>query len=177
MHELPNDLLLAGGEQVIVGSSSWAEFRNYCDAHRDISLRFSGSTQGDDVADILVVEIQHSGKVRGVELLLYPRHPSPCTNADFTRCIPPGSYPLSPDLSSSLPVIPRIFPQLSGIRAPNELNRAHDGEARRTLLAFAAIIPTTLRDLVVRAGEMCLLDGITALRDGPHCFNETIINP
>jgi len=94
-------------------------------------------------------------------------------NADFTRRIP-GSYPLSLDLSSLLPVIPRISPidipqsalalegtpplrddpQLSGIRVPNEPNHVHDGEMRRTLLAFVAILPTTLRDVVMRAGDV-----------------------
>ncbi|KAI9436129.1 hypothetical protein BJY52DRAFT_1387361 [Lactarius psammicola] len=200
VHEPPNDLLLAGGEQVIVGATGWAEFRNFCDVHRDISLRLAGSTRRDDVADILVVEVQHSGKVRGVELLLYPRPPSPCMNADLSRRIP-GSYPLSLDLSSLLPVIPRISPidisqsawnewmgstlalegtpplcdgpQLSGIRVPDEPNHVHDGEVRRTLLAFVAILPTTLRDLVIRAGEMCLLDGVAYPRDGPHRFKET----
>ncbi|KAI9432606.1 hypothetical protein H4582DRAFT_2192276 [Lactarius indigo] len=74
MHEPPNDLLLTGGEQ------------------------------GAGIADILVVEVKYSGKVRGVELLLYPRHPSPCTNADFIRRIP-GSCPLS-----GLPTIPCVSP-------------------------------------------------------------------
>ncbi|KAH9177115.1 hypothetical protein EDB89DRAFT_1938232 [Lactarius sanguifluus] len=171
MHEPPNDLLLAGGERVIVGATDWAEFRNFCDARHNTSLRLDGSTRGDGIADILVVEIQHSGKVRGVELLLYPRHPSLCTNVDLTRRIP-GSYPLS-----DLPAVPRVSssqsvcnewsalalegtpplhdgPQLSGIRAPNEPNYVHDGEMRRTLSAFVTILPTTLRDLVMRAGDI-----------------------
>jgi hypothetical protein len=197
VHEPPNDLLLTGGEQVIVGASGWAEFRDFCDTHHDISLRLAGSGRGDGVADILVFEVQHFGKVRAVELLLYPRHPSSCMNADPARRIP-GSYPLSPDLSSLLPDVPRISPiddipqsawhewirsaqALDGtlllrdgpqLSVPNELNRVHDGETYRTLLAFGAILPTTLRDLVMRVGE-CLLDGVAASRDGPQ---EPIVN-
>ncbi|KAH9005845.1 hypothetical protein EDB86DRAFT_1143159 [Lactarius hatsudake] len=102
MHEPPNDLLLAGGEQVIVGATDWREFRNFCDAHHNTSLRLDGSTRGDGIADILVIKVQHSGKVHSVELLLYPRHPSLCTNVDLTRRIP-GSYPLS-----DLPAVPRV---------------------------------------------------------------------
>ncbi|KAH9060714.1 hypothetical protein EDB87DRAFT_1613491 [Lactarius vividus] len=199
MHEPPNDLLLAGGEQVIVGATDWVEFRNFCDARHDTSLRFAGSTRGDGIADILVVEVQHSGKVRGIELLLSPRHPSPCTNADFTRRIP-GSYP-----PSDPPALPRVSPidvphcacnewirgpltlegtpslrdgpQLSSISVLNEPNRVHEGEMRRTLLALVAILPTTLRDLVIRAGETCLPDGIAGPRDSPCHLKATMVNP
>ncbi|KAI9437047.1 hypothetical protein H4582DRAFT_378002 [Lactarius indigo] len=90
--------------QTGISATDWAEFRRFCDAHHDTSLRLAGSTQGAGIADILVVEVKYSGKVRGVELLLYPRHPSPCTNADFIRRIP-GSCPLS-----GLPTIPCVSP-------------------------------------------------------------------
>ncbi|KAH9075659.1 hypothetical protein EDB83DRAFT_2351502 [Lactarius deliciosus] len=163
MHEPPDDLLLAGDEQVIVGATDWTEFRNFCDAHHNTSLRLDGSTRGDGIADILVIEVQHSGKVRGVELLLYPRHPSLCTNVGLTRRIP-GSYPLS-GLVSPRSTLHKVHvtsgapplhdcPQLSGIRVLNEPNYVHDGEMRRTLSAFITILPTTLRDIVMRAGDI-----------------------
>ena len=118
-------------------------------------------------------------------------------NADFARRIP-GSYPLAPDLSSLLPGIPRISPiddipqsawhewigsaqALDGtlllrdgpqLSVSNEPKRVHDGETCRTLLAFVAILPTTLRDLVMCAGE-CLLDDVATSWDEPQ---ETIVN-
>ncbi|KAI9445599.1 hypothetical protein H4582DRAFT_2184605 [Lactarius indigo] len=199
MHEPPNDLLLTGGEQVIVSATDWAEFRRFCDAHHDTSLRLAGSTQGAGIADILVVEVKYSGKVRGVELLLYPRHPSPCTNADFIRRIP-GSCPLS-----GLPTIPCVSPidipqsacneciggalalegtpplhggpQISGIKVLNEPNCVHGSEMRRTLLVFVTIFPTTLGDLVMRVGETCFPDGFATPRDGSHCFKGSIVKP
>ena len=43
VHEPTNDLLLGGGEQVIVGTSRWAEFRDFYNNHCDISLEVPGA--------------------------------------------------------------------------------------------------------------------------------------
>jgi len=52
-------------------------------------------------------------------------------------------------------------PLCSGSRLDSPLDRVYEGETRhRTVLAFTAALPTTLRDLAKRAGEMSLLDGV-----------------
>ena len=186
MHGDQSDLLLVDGEQAIIGTPGWTEFRSYCDARGDVSLCLAGSPHGNGVADVLVFEIQHAGKTCGVELLLIPRTPS----ADLPGRIP-GSYPLS---SSDLPSLLSAVSPTSSIDVPQSpwitwcgsvlglegvppLREAscitplslslaglkidnHSGTQRNAVLAFATILPTTLRDLAERAGEMNLLDGI-----------------
>jgi len=182
MHGDQSDLFLVDGEQAIIGTSGWTEFRSYCDARGDVSVCLAGSPHGNGVADVLVFEIQYAGKTCGVELLLIPRIPS----ADFPGRIP-GSYPLSPsDLPSLLPAIPRTssidVPQspwikwcggvlgLEGVPPLREAscttpglkfgNHLDSGTQRNAVLAFVTTLPTTLRDLGERAGEMNPLDGI-----------------
>jgi hypothetical protein len=183
----PSDLFLAHGEQVIISAPGWAEF---CDTCRDISLCLAGNTNGDSVADVLVVEIQRAGKMCGIELRIVARTPSPPMSADFPGRIP-GTYPLSSDFPSPLPAVPCVSPfdipqgmwsrwtrgalglegvpalhgagpSHSGSRLGSRLDCAHRaGDQQRTMLAFTATLPTTLRDLAKRAGDMSPLDGVT----------------
>ncbi|KAH9964618.1 hypothetical protein BC827DRAFT_1154065 [Russula dissimulans] len=52
-------------------------------------------------------------------------------------------------------------PSCSGSRPGGHLDWVHEGGTRhRTILAFTTALPTTLRDLAKRAGEMSLLDGV-----------------
>jgi hypothetical protein len=174
-----SDLFLVPGELVIVGAASWTEFRNYCDTCHVASLCLAGNPYGNGVADVLAFETQHAGEMRGVELRIVARTPSPRTSADFQGRIP-GTYPLSSDSPSPLPVIPRISPidipqsmwrksalGLEGVPPlntsfDNHLDSAtEDGDKHGTALAaFTAMLPTTLRDLVKRAEEMNLIDDV-----------------
>jgi hypothetical protein len=173
-----SDLFLVPGELVIVGASSWTEFRNYCDTCHAASLCLASNPYGNGVADVLVVETQHAGEMRGVELRIVARPPSPRTSADIQGRIP-GTYPLSSDSPSLLPVIPRISPidipqstwskrrkSALGLDGVPPLNTLHSGltlgnhldsvteDEHGTALAFTAMLPTTLRDLVKRAEEV-----------------------
>ena len=172
-----DDLFLVPGELVIVGASSWTKFRNYCDTCHVASLCLASSPYGNGVADILVVETQHAGEMRGVELRIVARTPSPRTSADFQGRIP-GTYPLSSDSPSLLPVIPRLSPihipqstwskrrkSALGLDGVPPLNTSHSAltlgnhldsatEEHGTAPSFTAILPTTVRDLVKRAEEM-----------------------
>ncbi len=177
-----SDLFLVPGEQVIVGAPSWTEFRDYCDTCHGVSLCLAGNSYSNGVADVLAVELQHGGKACGIELRIVARTPSSRTSVDFQGCIP-GTYPLSSDPPSLLPVIPRIplvdIPQstwskrrgsalgldgvpplntsISGLTLGNHLESADgDGNKHGKALAFTATLPTTLRDLVKCAGEMSL---------------------
>jgi hypothetical protein len=126
--------------------------------------------------------------MRGVELRIVARTPSPRSSADFQGPIP-GTYPLPADSPSLFPVIPRIppidIPQSTwsirrksalGLDGVPPLNTSHsgltlgdhldsateDGNKHGTALAFTATLPTTLRDLVTRA-EMNLIDDVVVL--------------
>jgi hypothetical protein len=172
-----SDLFLVPGELVIVGASSWTEFRNYCDTCHAASLCLASNPYGNGIVDVLAVEAQHGGETCDVELRIVARTPSPRTSADFQGRIP-GTYPLSSDSPSLLPVIPRISPidipqttwgkrrksalgldgvpplntSHSGLTLGNHLDPAtDDGNKRGTALEFTATLPTTLRDLVKRA--------------------------
>jgi hypothetical protein len=184
-----SDLFLVPGELVIVGAPSWTEFRNYCDTCHAASLCLASNPYGNGVADVLAVETQHAGEMPGVELRIVARTPSPRTSADFQGRIP-GTYPLSADSPSLLPVIPRISPidipqstwskqrkSALGLDGVPPLNTSHsgltlgdhldsateDGNKHGTALAFTAMLPTTLRDLVKRAEEMNLIDDVVVL--------------
>ena len=178
------DLFLVPGELVIVGASSWTEFRNYCDTCHAASLCLASNPYDNGVADVLAVETQHAGEMRGVELRIIVRTPSPRTSVDFQGHIP-GTYPLSSDSPSLLPAIPRISPidipqstwskrrksalgldgvpplnTHSGLTLGNHLDSAtDDGNKHGTALVFTATLPTTLRDLVKRA-EINLIDDV-----------------
>jgi hypothetical protein len=108
-HDAPSDLFLVRGEHVIVGAPGWTEFLNYCDTCHDISVCLAGSSYGNGVADVLVVEIHRAGKACGVELRIVARTSTPHTGADFPGRIP-GSYPLSSDPPSLLPAMPCVSP-------------------------------------------------------------------
>jgi hypothetical protein len=171
-------LFLVPGELVIVGASSWTEFRNYCNACHATSLCLATNLYDNGVADVLAVETQHAGEMRGVELRIVVRTPSPRTSVDFQGHIP-GTYPLSSDSPSLLPDLSRISPidipqstwskrrksalGLDGVpplTLGDHLDSAtEDGNNHRTALAFTAILPTTLRDLVKRA-EMNLIGDV-----------------
>ncbi len=191
MHDASSDLFLARGEHVIIGASGWSEFRGYCNACHDVSVCLAGSSYGSVDADVLIVEVQRAGKTCGVELRIVA---TPHASADFPGRIP-GSYPLSSDPPSLLPVnscvSPIDIPQcvrsqrkgsllgLDGVPPFHEAGRSttprpsqsaltpssHPGDEDqlRTVLAFTATLPTTLRDLVKRAGEMSLFDGVATL--------------
>ena len=183
VHAASSDLYLVPGEQVIIGASGWAEFRDYCDTCHDVSLCLAGNPFGDGVADILAVEIQHAGKTCGIEVRIVARTPSLRTSADFQGRIP-GTYPLSSD-SPLLPVIPRIprndisqrgsalgldgVPPLnevsqSALTIGNSLDSANkDGNQHGAVLAFTATLPTTLRGLLNRARDVNLADGVVVL--------------
>jgi hypothetical protein len=181
-----SDLFLVPGEPVIVGASTWTEFRNYCDTCDAVSLYLADNPYGNGVADVLAVEIQRAGKTCGIELRMVARTPNPRTSVDFHGCIP-GTYPLSSDSPSLLPVGPRIAPMdipqsewskrrgsALGLDGVPPLNTSHsrltlgnhlefaneDGNRHRTALAFTATLPTTLRDLVMRTGEVNFVDGV-----------------
>ncbi len=181
-----SDLFLVPGELVIVGASTWTEFRNYCDTCHAVSLYLAGNPYGNGVADVLAVEIQRAGKTCSIELRIVARTPSPPTSVDFLECIP-GTYPLSSDSPSLLPVSPRIAPMdipqsewskrrgsALGLDGVPPLNTSHsrltlgnhldfaneDGNKRRTALTFTVTLPTTLRDLVMRTGEMNFVGGV-----------------
>ena len=179
-----SDLLLVPGELVIVGASSWTEFRNYCDTCHAASLCLASNPYGNNVADVLAVETQHAGVMRGVELRIVARPPSSRTSADFQGRVP-GTYPLPSDSPSLPPVIPCISPidipqstwskrrksalgldgvpplntSRSGLTLGNHLDSAAEDE-HGTALAFTTMLPTTLRDLVKRAEEMDLIGGV-----------------
>ena len=184
MRKASGDLFLVPGELVIVGASSWTEFRNYCDTRHAASLCLASNPYGNGVADVLAVEAQHAGEMRGVELRIVARIPSP--RADFQGRIP-GTYPLSSDSPSLLPVIPCISPidipqstwskrresalgldgvpplntSYSGLTLGNHLDSAtDDGNKHGTAPVFTVILPTTLRDLVKRAEEMDLIGDV-----------------
>jgi len=190
MHGAPSDLSLAHGEHVIIGASGWSEFRGYCDTCHDVSVCLAGSSYGSVDADVLIVEVQRAGKTCGVELRIVP---APHASADFPGRIP-GSYPLSSEPPSLLPVnscvSPIDIPQsvrsqrkgslgLDGVPPFHEADRSttprpsqsaltpssrpEDEDQLRTVLKFTATLPTTLRDLVKRAGEMTLFDGVATL--------------
>ena len=169
-----SDLFLVPGELVIVGASSWTELRNYCNTCHVASLYLASNPYGNGVADVLAVEIQHAGRMCGVEFQIVARIPSPRTSADFQGRIP-GTYPLLSDSPSPLPDIPRISPidipqstwskwrksalgldgvpplntSHSGLTLGNHLDSAtEDGSKHGTALAFTVTLPTTLRDLV-----------------------------
>jgi hypothetical protein len=108
-HEAPSDLFLVRGERVIIGASDWTDFLNYCDTCHDVSVYLAGGSYSNSVADVLVVEIHRVGKACGVELRIVARAPTPPTSADFPGHIP-GSYPLSSDPPSLLPVIRCVSP-------------------------------------------------------------------
>jgi len=181
-----SDLFLVPDELVIVGASSWTEFRNYCDTCHAASLCLAANPYSNGVADVLAIETQHAGEMRGVELRISVRTPSPRTSSDFQGRIP-GTYPLSPDHPSLPPVIHRISPvdipqsawskrrksalgldgvppsntSYSGSTLGNHLDSAtEDGNEHGTALAFTAILPTTLRDLVKRVEEMNLIGDV-----------------
>jgi hypothetical protein len=182
-----SDLFLVPGELVILGASNWTDFRNYCDTCHAASLCLAGNPYGNGVADVLAVETQHAGHMRGVEFRIVARSPSPRTSADFQGRIP-GTYPLSSDSPSPLPLIPLIssidIPQSTwrksalGLDGVPPLNTSHsgltldhhldsaaeDGNKHGTALAaFTTMLPTTLRDLVKRAEEMNLIDDVVVL--------------
>lgn len=179
MRKASSDLFLVPGELVIVGAPSWTEFRNYCDTCHVASLCLAGNPYGNGVADVLAFKTQHAGEMRGVELRIVARTPSPRTSADFQGRIP-GTYPLSSDSPSPLSAIPRISPidipqstwrksalGLDGVPPLNTSLDNHfdpiteDGDKHGTALAaFTAMLPTTLRDLVKRAEEMNLIDDV-----------------
>lgn len=189
MHGASSDLFLARGEHVIIGASGWSEFRGYCDACHDVSICLAGGSYGSIDADVLIVEVQRAGKTCGVELRMVA---APHANADFPGRIP-GSYPLSSDpvLPVDSCVSPIDIPQsvrsqwkrsLLGLDSvppfheadrsttprPSQSaltpgSRSEDEDQLRTVLAFTATLPTTLRDLVQRAGEMSLFDGVATL--------------
>lgn len=177
MRKASSDLFLVPGELVIVGASSWTEFRNYCDTRHAASLCLASNPYSNGVADVLAVESRHS-----VELRIVVRTSSPQTSADLQGRIP-GSYPLSP---SPLPVIPRIppidIPQSTwskrresalGLDGVPPLNTSHsvltlgdhldsateDGDRHGAVLAFTAVLPTTLQELVKRS-EMNLIGNV-----------------
>jgi hypothetical protein len=190
-HDAPSDMFLVGGEHVIIGASSWTEFRRYCDNCRDLPVCLSGSPyhNGSGVAEVLVVEIQRAGKTCGVELRMAVRTVATRTSADFPDRIP-GSYPPSFDSLTPLPTAPCVSPidipqgvrnqwkgsalGLDGVPplqeagrfttlTPSQSGTRHSsrpdctntgGEQTRTVLAFTVTLPTTLRDLAKRAGEM-----------------------
>lgn len=175
MREALGDISLVDGEQVIIGASSWTDFRAYWDTCPDVSLSLAGNPDGNGVVDVSVVEIQRNGEMCSVELWVIAR------TLDPLRI--PGTYPLSSDPLSLFPVIPHTFPidisrntltkcsgsalGLEGISPHHEagyftpsspshsrlglgsrLDCAHgDGNQHRTVLAFTAALPTTLRDL------------------------------
>lgn len=178
-----SDLFLVPGELVIVGASSWTEFRNYCDTCHVAALCLASNPYGNGIVDVLAVETQHAGETRGVELRIVARTPSPRTSADFQGRIP-GTYPLSSDSPSLLSVIPCISPidipqstwgerrksalgldgvpplntSRSGLTLGNHLDPATDDRNKHgPALAFTATLPTTLRDLVKRAEGMNLI--------------------
>jgi hypothetical protein len=180
VHAASNDLSLVPGEQVIISASGWAEFRHYCDTCHDVSLSLAGNPYDNGVADVLAVEIQHAGKTCGIEIRIIARTPNLRTSADFQGRIP-GTYPLSSDPPSLLPVIPRIprndIPQrgsalgLDGVPPLNEVSHsaltlgnsldfAKDGNQHGTALVFTVTLPTTLRGLVNLAGDVNLADGV-----------------
>ncbi|KAI0005325.1 hypothetical protein BJV74DRAFT_803394 [Russula compacta] len=185
MHEALGDLSLVDGEQVIIGASSWTDFRGYWDTCPDVSLSLAGNPDGNGVLDVSVVEIQRAGKMCSVELWIIAR------TLDPLRI--PGTYPLSSDSLSLFPVVPHASPidisqnaltkcsgsalGLQGISPHHEagyftpshsrlglgsrLHCAHEGvNQHRTVLSFTATLPTTLRDLSKRTGDMRLLDGV-----------------
>ena len=181
-----SDLFLVPGELVIVGASSWTEFRNYCGTCHAASLCLASNPYGNGVADVLAVETQHGVETRGIELRIVARTPSPRTSVDFQGAIP-GTYPLSSDSPSLLPVIPRISPidipqstwskrrkSALGLDGVPPLNTSHsgltlgnhfdsateDGNKHGTALAFTVTLPTTLRDLIKRAEEMNLIGDV-----------------
>ena len=183
VHKASNDLFLVPGELVVVGASSWTEIRNYCDTCHASALFLASNPYGNGVADVLVVETQHAGEMRSVELRIIARTPSPRTSADFQGRIP-GTYPLSSDSPSLLPLIPRHSPidipqstwckrresalgldgvpplntSHSGLTHGNHLDYAtEDGDKHGTALTFTTMLPTTIRDLVKRAEEMNVL--------------------
>ncbi|KAI0248080.1 hypothetical protein BJV78DRAFT_1239805 [Lactifluus subvellereus] len=188
MHGDQSDLFLADGEHAIIGTSGWIEFRSYCDARGDVSLCLAGSPHGNGVADVLVFEIQHAGKTCGVELMLIPRTPSadfpgripgsyPLSPSDLPSLLPAVPHTSSADVPQSpwikwcgsvlgLEGVPPpreascirpLSPSLAGLKIGNHLD---SGTQRNAVLAFVTTLPTTLRDLAERAGEMNLLDGI-----------------
>ena len=169
IHGTPSDSFLVRGEHVIISASGWTEFRGYCNASHDVSVCLAGSPHGNSVADVLVVEIQRAGKTRGVELRVVPRAPAPHSSVDLPGCIP-GSYPVSSD--PSLPAIPCAslidMPQSGrsqwkrGALGLDGVPPLHEGEDQtRTVLVFTTTLPTTLRDLAKRAGEMSLRDSVS----------------
>lgn len=170
-HGTPSNSFLVRGEHVVLSASGWTEFRSYCNACHDVSVCLAGSSYGNSVADVSVVEIQRAGKTRGVELRVVARAPAPHSSADLPGHIP-GSYPVSSDSPPLLPIIPRAslidIPQsargqwkrsalgLDGVPPLHD-----DGDQIRTVLVFTATLPTTLRDLAKRAGEMSLRDSVS----------------
>ncbi len=183
MRKASGDLFLVPGELVIVGASSWTEF---CDTRHAAYLCLASNPYGNGVADVLAIETQYADEMGGVELRIVARIPSPRTSADFQGRIP-GTYPLSSDSPSRLPVIPRIslidIPQntwskrresalgldgvpplntsYSGLTLGNHPDSAtEDGNKHGTAPVFTVILPTTLRDLVKRAEEMDLIGDV-----------------
>lgn len=171
VHGTPSDSFLVRGEHVVLSASGWTEFRNYCNACHDVSVCLAGSSYGNSVADVLVVEMQRAGKTRGVELRVVARAPAPHSSADLPGRIP-GGYPVSSDPPPTLPVIPRAslidMPQ----SARGQWKRSalgldgvpplHDDEDQiRTVLVFTTTLPATLRDLAKRAGELSLRDNVS----------------
>ena len=84
MHEPPNDLLLVGGGEQVIVASGWAEFREFCDTHRDISLRLAGSTRGDSVAYI----DRHSLSLLGTIPVSVSSLSLAATHASFSSYLP-----------------------------------------------------------------------------------------
>jgi hypothetical protein len=181
VHEASSDLFLVPGEQVIISASDWSEFHNYCDTCHDLTLYLDGYPYGNSVADILAVEIQQAGKMCGIELRIVARTPSLRTSVEFQARIP-GTYPLSSDPPSPPPVISRIssidIPRTKwskrgesalGLDGVPPLHKSggscldssnEDGNQHGTALAFTTPLPTTLRDIVKRAGEMNFVDDV-----------------
>ena len=170
MDDTPTSFLVRG-EHVIISAPGWTEFRGYCNACHDVSVCLAGSSHGNGVADVLVVEIQRAGKTRGVELRVVARAPAPHSSADLPGHIP-GSYPVSSDP----PPLPPVISCASLIDMPqtarSQWKRSalgldgvpplHESEDQiRTVLVFTTTLPTTLRDLAKRAGEMSLRDSVS----------------
>lgn len=171
------DLFLVPGELVIVGASSWSKFRDTCHA---VSLCLASNPYGNGVADVLAIETHHAGEMRGVELRIVARIPSPRTSTDFQGRIP-GTYPLSSDSPSHIsPIdipqstwskrresalgldgVPPLNISYSGLTLGNHLDSpSEDGNKHGTALVFTVMLPTTLRDLVKRAEEMDLIGDV-----------------
>lgn len=171
VHGTPSDSFLVRGEHVIISASGWTEFRGYCNACHDVSVCLAGSSYGNSVADVLVVEIQRAGKTRGVELRVVARVPAPHSSTDLPGRIP-GSYPVSSDPASLLPIIPCASLISMPQSTESQWKRSalgldgvpplHEGEDQvRTVLVFTTTLPTTIRDLAKRAGEMSLRDSVS----------------